>query len=266
MQRKSYEIIDFHTHPYILEKNNICAHKEHCDMSADSTLRTFDGLGITRFCGSVLSVGDARADYKTPWEQNLAENRIALSLWERYGDRYIPGFHVHPDYVEESLEEMHLMHQKGLRLIGELCPYRYDWEDYSSDAFSVLLDEAERLGMIVSFHSMGKDNMDRMVEKHPGVTFVAAHPGEYGDFMRHINRMRMSENYYLDLSGYGLFRHGMLRRAIDEMGVERFLFGSDYPTCSPAMYVGGVILDDLITDKEKEMILSGNAKRLLGLS
>jgi predicted TIM-barrel fold metal-dependent hydrolase len=102
-----------------------------------------------------------------------------------------------------------------------------------------------------------------MVKNHKDVVFVAAHPGEYGDFMRHVERMKMSENYYLDLSGYGLFRHGMLRRAIDEVGVERILFGSDFPTCSPAMYIGGVLLDELITDEEKEMIFSQNAKRLL---
>ncbi len=265
MPYKDYEIIDFHTHPFILEQNNICAHSAHCGMSAERTLSTFDGLGITRFCGSVLSVPSARADYKSPWEQNLAENRIALDLWEKYGDRYIPGFHVHPDYVEESLEEMHRMYEKGLRLIGELCPYRYDWKDYSSERFSVLLDEAEALGMIVSFHSMGEDEMDKMVKRHPSVTFVAAHPGEYGSFMRHLARMKMSENYYLDLSGYGLFRHGMLRRAIDEAGADRFLYGSDFPTCSPAMYVGGVLLDDLISHEEKQMIFLGNAKRLLGL-
>ncbi|MBR2354587.1 MAG: amidohydrolase [Clostridia bacterium] len=265
MQYKDYEIIDFHTHPFILEKNNICAHASHCGMSAERTLATFDGLGITRFCGSVLSIGSARADYATPWEQNLAENRIALALWETYGDRYIPGFHVHPDYVEESIEEMHKMHGKGIRLIGELCPYRYDWKDYSCDGLSVILDEAERLDMIVSFHSMGEDEMDRMVKNHPNLILVAAHPGEYSAFMRHLDRMKMSENYYLDLSGYGLFRHGMLRRAIDEMGAERFLFGSDFPTCSPAMYIGGVLLDELITDEEKTAILSKNAKRLLGL-
>ena len=265
MQLKDYEIIDFHTHPFIKEKNNICAHRAYCQMSAEQTLSTFDGLGIGRFCGSVLSTSAGREDYSDPWEQNLAENRIALSLWERYGDRYIPGFHVHPDYLDESIEEMHKMHALGIRLVGELCPYRYGWEDYSSDAFSVLLDEAERLGMIVSIHSMGRDNMDRMVEKHPDLTIVAAHPGEYDVLMRHLRRMRMSENYYLDLSGTGLFRHGMLRHIIDEVGAERILFGTDFPTCNPSVFLGGILLDELITDKEKEMILSGNAKRLLGL-
>ena len=60
-----------------------------------------------------------------------------------------------------------------------------------------------------------------------------------------------------------LFRYGMLRRIIDEMGADRVLFGSDFPTCNPAMFVGGVLLDPLITDGEKEKIFSGNAKKLL---
>jgi predicted TIM-barrel fold metal-dependent hydrolase len=119
--------------------------------------------------------------------------------------------------------------------------------------------------MVVSFHSMGDDEMDKMVKAHPGVTFVAAHPGEYPTFMRHLARMKMSDNYYLDLSGTGIFRHGMLRHAIDEFGAERFLFGSDYPICNPAVFVGGVLMDNLITDKEKELILSENAKRILKL-
>ena len=80
-----------------------------------------------------------------------------------------------------------------------------------------------------------------------------------------LARMKMSENYYLDLSGYGIFRHGMLRRGIDEMGVERFLFGSDYPTCNPAMYIGGVAEDFTLTAEEKQAVLYDNAARLLKL-
>ena len=110
-----------------------------------------------------------------------------------------------------------------------------------------------------------RDETDKMVRAHPDLMIVAAHPGEYSEFMRHLERMKMSENYYLDLSGYGIFRYGMLRRAIDTVGIDRILFGSDYPTCNPGMYVGGVLFDSLITDSEKEKIFSLNAKRLLGL-
>ena len=75
----------------------------------------------------------------------------------------------------------------------------------------------------------------------------------------------MSENYYLDLSGYGMFRYGMLRKAIDSFGIDRILFGSDYPTCHPGMYLGGVLFDNLVTDTEKEKIFFENAKKLLKL-
>ncbi|MBQ8611354.1 MAG: amidohydrolase family protein [Oscillospiraceae bacterium] len=119
--------------------------------------------------------------------------------------------------------------------------------------------------MVISFHSSGDDSMDEMVRRHPKTIFVAAHPGEYDKYLRHLARMRMSENYYLDLSGTGLFRHGMLRRGIDEFGPERFIFGSDYPTCSPAMFIGGIAMDPLLSEQEKTLILAGNAKRLLRL-
>ena len=212
-----------------------------------------------------ISSKDICATFTNLWERIRKENEFALKLRDYYGEFYIPGFHVHPDYVEESIAEIQRMNALGVRLIGELCPYRYGWRNYSCEEFSVILDEAEKYGMIVSFHSMGEDEMYKMVQAHPNVIFVAAHPGEYNEFMRHMERMKMSDNYYLDVSGYGIFRHGMLRHAIDEFGAERFLFGSDYPTCNPSMYIGGVLLDDLITDEEKELIFSKNAKRILKL-
>ena len=265
MQFKDFEIIDFHTHPFSDESNNICAHSTFCGMSPEQTVKMMDKLGVSKICGSVLTLGAKRRKGVGEWEQILEDNRAALFLKQVLGDRYVPGFHVHPDYVEQSIEEMHRMKAQGISLIGELCPYIYGWKDYSSKGFSRILDEAEGLGMVVSIHSMGEDEMDEMVKAHPGVTIVAAHPGEYASFIRHLERAKLSENYYLDISGYGIFRHGMLRRAIDEMGADRILFGSDYPTCNMAMYIGGVLLDELITDEEKQKIFSGNAKRLLGI-
>ena len=107
--------------------------------------------------------------------------------------------------------------------------------------------------------------MDKMIKEHKSLKFVAAHPGEYKEFIRHLERMKMSENYYLDISGTGLFRHGMLRHAIDSVGKERIIFGTDFPVCNPAMYIGGVVNDISISDEEKEYILGKNAKKLLNI-
>ena len=259
----NFEIIDFHTHPFASRRTNICQHIDNCNMSAEETVNVFKKLGVSKICGSVISV---RPDEKkNDWNEIKRNNDEALELKELYGDFYVPGFHIHPGFMEESFYEIERMDKMGIKLIGELVPYFDGWKDYSTPEFSDLLCEAGKRNMIVSFHSRGEDQMDEMVKNHKDVVFVAAHPGEYGEFMRHVERMKMSENYYLDLSGYGMFRYGMLRRAIDEFGVDRILFGSDYPTCHPGMYIGGVLLDNLLTDTEKEKIFSLNAKKLLGL-
>ena len=258
----AFEIIDFHTHPFLNAKNNICQHTDVVAMSADSTVSLFKKLGVSKICGSVIDCTSC----DDIWQKVKANNDAALKLKQLYGDFYVPGFHIHADFVEQSLDEMRRMKQMGVKLIGELVPYIDKWQNgYASENMSVLLDFAGKNNMIVSFHSMHNDEMDEMVKRHKDVVFVAAHPGEYPDFMRHIERMKYSENYYLDLSGYGIFRHGMLKKAVETFGEDRILFGSDYPTCDPGMYLGGVLFDHLITDRQKEKIFSLNAKRILGI-
>ncbi len=258
--KHTFKIIDFHTHPFEASSENICCHKAFCDMSFAHTERDLRALGVTHICGSVLK---CLPNAKNIWQTLCACNQKAVDLAEKYQGFYIPGYHVHPDYVRESCETMEQMHRKGINLIGELVPYAHGWSDYSCRGFDEILDLAGQFGCIVSFHRLDDEQMDSMVKKHPNVRFVAAHPGEYEHFMRHIERMKLSENYYLDLSGDGVLRHGMLRHGIDLVGVEHFIFGSDFPSCNPGMFIGGVLLDTLISDGEKEMIFSLNAKRLL---
>lgn len=256
------EIIDFHTHPFVDKETNICAHSEYFNPEPIESMEYLKKMGIKKICGSIVSATDKG---KNSFERIKENNNIMLKLKEIYGDFYVPGFCVHPHYVKESLEEIEKMHSLGINLIGEIVPRTDGWEDYSCREFSEILELAEYYGMVVSFHSLDDDQMDTMVREHKNVSFVAAHPGEKPKFLRHLERMKMSENYHLDLSGTGLFRHGLLRHGIDKCGVEKFIFGSDYPVCNPAMFIGGVLLDPALKDEEKEAIFSKNAKRLLKL-
>ena len=52
------------------------------------------------------------------------------------------------------------------------------------------------------------------------------------------------------------------RGAMDSF--DRVLFGTDYPICNPRMYVQAV-LGEHIPDEDKEKILFGNARRILGI-
>lgn len=266
MEFKDFEIIDFHTHPFTTNEYNICEHRDYWNMGLDDTKELMTKLGVSKICGSVIRW--KRGGETESWEYIRELNDLAVEMRDYYGDFYIPGIHVSPHFLKESCDEIERMAKKGVKLVGEVVPWIMDWGDeYDCKEFGELMEVAKQYGMIISLHSACEkvDQMDRMVKAHPDVTIVAAHPGEFYEFDHHMQRMKYSENYYLDVSGYGIFRHGMLRHALDLYGKERFLYGSDFPTCNPAMYLGGVLLDPLITDEEKEYIFSKNAKRLLNL-
>ena len=255
-----FEIIDFHTHPFLDNNSNICAYKDSFDVKCSEIKKYLPSLGISKIAGSVIRTD--RESFENPLDKILKTNRDALALSEMLGDFYIPGFHVHPDYVEESIDEIRFMAARGIRLIGELVPYHDSWDRYDHKGLLPILDEAERHGMTVSFHTMELDSIEAMVASHPNVNFVAAHPGEKNQVLFHVDLMKKYKNLYLDLSGTGIFRYHALRYMVSEVGSERILFGTDYPTCNPGVYVGGVLSEPL-SDRDFENIFSLNAKRLL---
>ena len=255
---EDFEIIDFHTHPFLRDTCNWCMYPGAVpDM--ERFQEDLTAAGISRFAGSVIE----RVSGAEFAEINRL-NQDALCLKKRLGDKYIPGVHIHPGFVEESCGELFRMHDAGVRLVGELVPYAMDWKHYYDEELRVIYQCIEALGMVVSLHTQEEDSIDRALHAFPGITFVAAHPGEKEVFLRHLERMKRYPNYYLDLSGTGIFRYGSVAYGVKEVGNSRFLFGTDYPICNAGMYVNAVLHEHLEKD-DLEAIFSGNAKRLLGL-
>ncbi len=264
---KKYKIIDFHTHPFMGQENNICLHTQYCNMSMENTQKELSALGIEKICGSVICrILDKVPDFSIVKELNDK----ALELREKFNGYYIPGFHIHPHFKAQSIAEIERMSKLGVNLIGELCPYILCWSDYTDKNLWDILEVVEHYKMVVNFHGLGSgeeqlSQMDEMVKRFKNIIFVGAHPSEGINFAHHAKRLAECENYYVDLSGGGLSRHGTLRHLITEFGKERILFGSDYPICNPAMHVGGVALDGLISEQEKEYVFHKNAERILRL-
>ena len=260
----NFEIIDFNTHPFTETKNNICLYKEHVEMSVGKTKELYDKLGISTICGSVVESDISEGE--TQWDKARRNNRTALELKDIYGDFYLPGFHVHPDYVDESINEMKLMHSFGINLIGELSPADYKFDGYTSEGFITLMEEAAKLGMVMSMPTFSHDMLDDFANIRKDLICVITRTGEPVGVQRHIERMMKNENYYIDLSGgFASFRHGMLRHTIDKVGADRILFGSSFPYCTPQIVMGAVLYEPDLTDTEREKILSLNAKTILGI-
>ena len=260
------EIIDFHTHPWLRDEDDICYYRDKTGNPAETFRSELLACGITRAVGAPI-VRRKMTSTEEYVAGSFQANDDALALRDQLGDFYIPGMTIHPADVRGSCEQLERMHRAGVRLLGEMVPYLYGWGErsFAHEGLDEILDLAEQYSIVVNFHSMGAraDEYD-MIKRHPGVIFVGAHPGERPVYMRHLEWLHELPNYYLDLSGTGLFRHRMLSYGVRQVGAERFLFGSDLPVCSPGMNVGGVDYEP-ITDAERELIFAGNAKRLLGL-
>ena len=218
----SGKIIDFHTHPYRHRGEFMGMYGEHFYLEPEQMPSDLAEAGISVFCGSVID-SDHRGAMES-FDRVREVNDAALQLREKFGSAYVPGFHVHPAFLKESLQEVERMHREGVKLVGELVPYLQGWQH----------------------------------------TFVAAHPGQKADYLLHVERMKKFPNLNLDISGTGLFRYGLLAALAQTVGSDRVLFGTDYPICNPRMYVQAV-LGEHISDEDKEKILFGNARRILGI-
>ncbi|MBO7214397.1 MAG: amidohydrolase [Clostridia bacterium] len=257
-----FEIIDFHAHPYESEKNCICIHPTAIKRSANEFIKDMDRCGVNLCCGSVVSL-DKKPENLSWWEHIKPLNDEALEIKKLYGDRIFPGVTIHPESVETSIEEIDRFLANGINLIGELVWYVQGYNTYCSKNMQTILDYASEKGMVLSVHPTDYDDMDKLCENHPNLIIVGAHPSENEAFIRHVERAKKYKNYYIDLSGGGIYRYGMTRRLVNEIGAEKILFGSDYPICNLQMYVDGVRNDNLLTKEEKRLILSDNAKRIL---
>lgn len=250
-----FEVIDAHIHPFLENEGaNIAAYGSPA--SPDEFVAELKSLGISKVCGSVILRKDCRM------EDIREANRIALRFQNRYPDFYLPGIHVHGGFPEESCEEIETMVQKGVRWIGELVPYIMNTGEYNSPGMMRIFDLAQQLGIPVNLHDgWPAELIDPAVKQFPNLKLVLAHPGETGRAKERFEYMALHDNVYMDLSGTGLFRWNMLKYGVDLCGADRFLFGSDFPICSPGMNLFGVLSENL-SDAECRLIFSENFKRL----
>ena len=122
---------------------------------------------------------------------------------------------------------------------------------------------ADELNMVVHIHNDDARDMARLCREFPGITFVLAHLGDSPEEVRErIDLTTHYRNLYLDISGHGYQRMGILERAVRVAGADRVLFGSDFTINDPAGVIARLTVSNLDSDT-REMILGGNLQRLL---
>ncbi|MCM8788655.1 MAG: amidohydrolase [Candidatus Omnitrophica bacterium] len=253
------EIIDCHIHPAIDRKTDLCWYHRSRSMR-----KQFDDLkrsGITKACGSIIVSG------KPAFFDVIRKiNDAALSIRDRYPDFYIPGIQIHPDFPDQSCKEIErCCGRHDVRWVGELVGYLMGFgNDYTSDNMMQIMRTIARFNAVVNLHCSDIYVVEKLCKKMPEIKFVLAHPWERDVFESRIKAVARLKNLYLDCSGTGIDRYGMLRKAASIAGKKKLLFGSDYPINNPAVYIHGALFENLQGNFYKDFFAE-NFKKILGL-
>ncbi len=195
----------------------------------------------------------------------VAGNREVARYVERYKGRFLGACVVNPLFIDEALKEMeYCRRQLGFVWVGELCNYMKPSYQYTLKEFELLVKQTVQLGMVLDVHTE-LEEMEHIARSYPQATIVFPHFGddhEYDHIFKRIDLVAQNPNCYLDTSGYGHDRMGMLEYAVKKISAERVLFGSDFSINDPGTVIAR-INNAFITEEEKSKILSGNLQALL---
>jgi len=101
----------------------------------------------------------------------------------------------------------------------------------------------------------------RLAKRHPDTVIINGHVNMLGqDWEASIKAVGHCPNVYADLSGSGSSR-GCVEFAVRELGAGRCLFGTD-GSIAPTL---GAVRGACISDEERDLVLSGNARRILNI-
>lgn len=194
----------------------------------------------------------------------IAGNREVARFVEKYKGRFVGSCVVNPQFIDEALKEVeYCRKQLGFVWVGELCNYMVSYQ-YTIKEFELLVRHIVELGMVLDIHTEHEE-IDYIVGKFPQATLVFPHFGddkEHEDIFKRIDLIAKHPNCYIDTSGYGHDRMGMLEYAVKTIGPDRVLFGSDFSINDPSTVLAR-IHHSFLGDEEKRKVLAGNLEALL---
>ena len=101
--------------------------------------------------------------------------------------------------------------------------------------------------------------------RHPNLTLIVGHSGALpGGFLSTIEAGKRSENMVAEICGSAM-TGWWLRRLVDALGPKRVLYGTDATLIDPRYSLGRVAYAPL-NETERQLVLSGNARRLYQLN
>jgi len=172
---------------------------------------------------------------------------------------------VNPNYLELSCREMDRYYRLP-NFVGAKIHSPYSGQPTASANTQALLEEVARRGKPVLIHvdeaSTARRDFSalrRVATAYPEWAIIKAHGGD-GRAAREVADL---PNIYFEYAGSGP-RSAIIRQALEVLGPERILFGSD-ATLNDMGGVVGAYYDVNFTPEEREKVLFANARRIFKL-
>jgi len=216
-----------------------------------------DKCGVRR--GVISSSWSNKA--QTP-EDYRNGNREVAKYVDKYKGRFRGSCVITPFRIDEALREIeHCRQEYGFVWLGEFCNYMTGYR-YDTPEWAEVMKLAARLNMVVQIHTNARE-MQYIAEKFPDNTIVFPHlGGNREDIFTRIATVASHKNCYMELSGSGIERVGILEKAVKEIGADRVLYGSDFTINEPSAVIARV-KNAFLAAEEREKILFRNVERLL---
>ena len=278
-------IIDFHTHvfpPWIKNNRNHYTNNDPILASiysspkaqiatTDDVIDSMDGDGID--ISVVLNI-----NWSTH-ELCVATNDYIMESIARFPKRLIGFGAVQLQSPDAALAEVERCARGGIRGIGEVRPYSPGFDISDQGILKTFIDALTDHNMILLTHasepvghqyagkgSITPDVLYPLITGFPELKLVCAHWGGGLPFYALMPEVKTAlNNVFFDTAASPfLYTPQIYQQVIDITGADKILFGTDYP-----LMPQGRVLTEVrslnLPEETEGLILSGNARRLLGL-
>ena len=195
--------------------------------------------------------------------QNQALIRLVEKIENAYG-----LFRIQLDSLNYYLKTLETALNQTDKILGTKLHPSFDKLPVTHAEFDPIFNRLEKDGLIALIHCgrwievSGSHHAIERAMEHPDVTFILAHMGgnELDLSLKTITAAEPLENVYLDTSNCRVPK--VIEKAVEALGPNRVLFGSDTPWGS-ILSNAYTIVDADIDDQDKRMICSENLEDLI---
>jgi len=197
-----------------------------------------------------------------PPTAEYADNK-ALAAAANGHPRMVPVALVNPNGPGGGVPELErAVNEWGMKGL-KLHPQRHGYEA-DSKAANRLMQAAERLDLTVSIHSGDRCclpwQIGHLARRFPSVPVVMNHMGFRYYVEGAINVALETPNIYLDTVLVSM--PGYLKMAVDKVGAERVIYGSDFPVGHPSSMIAAIKAANIGAEAEA-LIMGDNLARIM---